>query len=161
MKQPSRRGRFLGILIIIAAVVVAALLVLVALGILALPQSSKPTLTVLGGGRWFVQGTNSAGGGWFGPSYINFSKTALGFPINVTVGGSFTLAIAISNFDTSPHELYSATTNSPFSVDGTSPTLPWPIPAGQDNGIFRFTIGVPNTPGAQLWLNLTINAIPP
>ncbi len=161
MKLSLGRGRLLPLAILVVAVFTASLLVLVGLGILVIPTAPKPTLRVLGGDIWIAQGSTSHGGGWFGPSYLNITTPADGYPLNVTVGGSFGVSVTLDNFDTVSHTVYSASVNSPFRITGTFPTLPFPVSAGTDSGVFRFTVAVPDSAGAALWLNLTVNALTP
>jgi hypothetical protein len=160
MKRPTRRARMLRWAVVGAAALVAALLVLIGLGILTLPSPPAKTLTVVSAVRWIAQGDTVSGEGWFGPSYYLYNHTS-GFPLTVTAGGTFTIVATFSNFDDQSHTIYSAAVNSPFSVSTSHPGLPHLVGASEDTVILQVVIGVPDQPGADLTLNLTLDALSP
>jgi hypothetical protein len=156
VKRPHRLLRWA---LIGVTTLVAVLLVLIGLGYLVLPTHSDPkTVTVLGAERWIEQGSLPNGNGWFGSSGFNYSGKD-GYPLTVAAGGTFQLVVTFSNFDSQTHEVYSASANYPCSVVGATPSLPAIVPPSEDNTLFEFTIAVPDQPGAQLWVNLTLDAL--
>ena len=144
------------------AIVVAVLLVLVGVGDLRYGWSisnSSATLTVTQV-EWtilqdYINGSTTTG--WFGPSHFNYTG-ADGYPLQTPSGGQFTIGVVLSVFGGYPRPMYSIFVSSPFSVASCHPSLPITVPVDDDAG-FDFTIQTPNSPGASLALNITLNAL--
>jgi len=113
--------------------------------------------------QWTIlQGTinSSSNVGWFGPSHLNYTL-AEGFPLQTAAGGTFTVALIVSDLGNQAHTVYTAVAGTPFSVVSSHPTLPVLVPAGEDDASFNFTIHTPSTPGVSLVLLITVSAFPP
>jgi hypothetical protein len=163
MARPLSKNRLLGWAVMAVAAVVVVILALVGVGVLRLPNSASNTGTVeVTEVHWTVlQGTlpNSTTTGWFGPFNYTFAGPDDGYPLNVSAGGTFTIALVVSCLGGVPHWVYSAYAASPFTVKSTKPVLPVEVPKGEDDAGFYFTVQVPSTPGAVLALNMTFNAL--
>jgi len=161
MKHPPLRRRLIFWAVAAVAVVVAVLLVLVGVGDLRYggSPSTSATLTVTRVQWTILQGTlnGSTTTGWFGPSNFNYTG-ADGYPLQTPAGGRFTVGVVLSVLGGHPRPIYSILAGSPFSVASCHPSLPVTVPIDDDAG-FDFTIQTPNTPGASLALNITLNAL--
>ncbi len=155
VKRQWTRGRVLGTTVAAAAGVVCVLLVLIALGYLVLPASAPSPVTVASVHWTIDQGRTLAGAGWLGPSEFNYTG-ANGFPYSVRPGGSFVVTWLFSNFDNRSHSIVNISAANGFAVRSTSPTLPAPVAAAEDDAYLMVTVVVPNEPGADLALNLTV-----
>jgi hypothetical protein len=155
-----RRRRFLGYAIVAAAAVVVLLLVLIALGYLVIPTSPSSPVRITATEYTILEGTNSSGGYWFGPDSLSYPGFN-GYPGNFTPGSTFGVPIALYNYDSQNHTVYSVAVNPPFKFVGSNPPLPCVVPAGEDSANFEFTVSVPNSPGASLVLSVTINTVSP
>jgi len=159
MKRRFTRTRILEILIGIAAGAVVILLVGIGSGVLTLPSSSPPSVTV-DAAQWnILQGTTRGGFGWFGPSTINITDKD-GLPIEVASGGTFSLSLSLSNLDSSNHTLFSVEASSPFRTVSTVPTLPRTVPSGEDDWSFTVTLAAPTvSTNTAFTVVLTVNAL--
>jgi len=161
MKHPPLRRRLIFWAVAAIAVVVVVLLVLVGVGYLRTggSASSTATLTVTRVQWTILQGTinGSTTTGWFGPNSFNYTGPD-GYPLQTPAGGRFTVGVVLSVLGGHSHPIYSILAGSPFSVAACHPSLPITVPVDDDAG-FDFTIQTPNSPGASLALNITLNAL--
>lgn len=155
-----RRSKFLTYAVAAAAGVVVLLLILIAVGYLVLPTKSAATVNITSTHYTILEGTNASGGFWFGPNTLSFADFN-GYPTNLTAGSTFGIPFVLWNHDSANHTIYTVTVNAPFTFVSSNPLLPRPIQAGADNANFVFSVKVPNSPGASLALNVTINALIP
>jgi len=155
------RRHFWTILIAIGAAVLIVLLALIAFGVLTLPGKAPPTVTIARTQVQIVQGTTASGQPWFGPSVFNITGGANGYPISLSPGQNFSIWVILQNFDTQSHTLYSAQSLTPFTLAKTIPTLPATVTAGQDDAGLQLFLIAPSTPGSNLVLYVTINAVGP
>lgn len=150
------RKRILQLGVVIAAVVVAALLVLIGLGYLSLPSSPPKHFEVTGVHWAIIEGTNSGGLPWFGPSQFNYSA-ADGYPIDIAVGGTVAIPWAFSNFDSENRTIFSVVAGAPFTVVRCNPGLPTIVPSGIDDALLSVIVQVPSASGSGE-LTLTVSA---
>jgi hypothetical protein len=157
-----RRRQIWTIGVAAAVTVLAVLLILIAAGVLVLPGTAAPTpVSVISVQFTILQGTNSSGNPWFGPSMFSYTGLANGYPFSVAPGGGFSVPVTFENYDDAPHTLYSIDVQSPFLFAGSSPTLPQTLRALQDDAYLLIYVTAPSTAGASLTLFVTINALPP
>lgn len=161
MKKTPLRRRVITWAVVAVAALVVVLLVLVGVGDLRVSPSSTGDLTVSRVQWTILQDTinGSSTTGWFGPSSFNYSY-ADGYPLQTSAGGTFTVGVVLSDLGGQPHPMCSAIAAAPFSVVSSHPALPVKVPVDDDVG-FSFTIQTPDSPGAVLTLNLTLNALNP
>jgi hypothetical protein len=164
MRKLARR-QWWTIAVIVGVAVLVILLGLVGAGILVVnAKNPSSPVTIQEVCVTIQQGTNSSGTPWFGPSPFCLSPAGSHLPYSAAAGSVVNVPIPITNFDTQSHTLYSAQAAPPFSVQKTSPALPYVVPAfpadpeGIDGGMFVW-IQLPSSPGLASGVNLTINAI--
>jgi len=151
--------------VILGALVLVVLLVSIAAGVLVLPGTggSKP-ITIQEVCVKIQQGTNSSGAPWFGASAFCLTPAGSHLPFTSAAGSVVNVPIPILNYDTVAHTIYSAQVSPPFSVQRTSPALPYVVqpissnPEGIDGGLMLY-VQLPSTPGLTSGLNVTINAL--
>jgi hypothetical protein len=164
MRKLSRR-QWWTVAVIVGASVLIVLLGLIAAGILALPAQGPPApVKVQVVCVSWLQGTNSTGYPWFGPSNYCFGGVANHLPYTSPPGSVVNIPVPVLNYDTASHTIYSVQVGPPFSLQQTVPPLPYVVtsyttnPEGIDGGLMTFVI-LPSTPGLALGLNITINAL--
>jgi len=164
MKRKLSRNRILELAIGIVAAIVVVLLVLIGTGILRLPATSPPTVTVTGAQWNILQGTTRDGFGWFGNS-TRYANDSDGLPLSITSGGTFGMSLTLSNLDSQNHTIYSVTAGSPFTVVTTKPLIGSSgatVIAGSDDWVITVTLRAPSVSSdSSDYLNITLNAIPP
>jgi len=157
MRRWNRR-RVLNVAVVIAAVVVALIVLLIVLGYLVLPTSPSGEVTLYGV-HWEVQqGTTSGGQGWFGPSQFNYSFSE-GYPVEVTPGGTVSIPWAFSNYDAVNHTVLTILVGAPYTLVGTSPSLPAVVPSGTDDAFLSVTVQAPSSPGLNTTLVLEVEVV--
>jgi hypothetical protein len=164
MRKISRR-KWWTIAVVVGAVILVILLVLIAVGVLVLPGQgpAAPVKVQVVCVSW-LQGTNSTGAPWFGTSKYCFGGVANNLPYSSAAGSVVNIPIPVLNYDTVSHTIYSVQVGPPFTLQRTSPPLPFVVasyttnPEGIDGGLMTFVV-LPSTPGAALGLNVTINAL--
>jgi hypothetical protein len=144
----------------VAAAVLVVLLVFIALGILVLPTSTPAPVSVNATQVTVLQGTNSGGAPWLGPSPFTISGAVNGYPIKVAPGATFWISVEWNNNYSSSTTIYSITAASPFVYAQSSPALPATLAAGQDDAFMQIYVTAPSTAGVTLTLFLTINTLP-
>lgn len=142
------------------AIVLVVLVTLVAAGVLVLKPSTSATITVSEVELHILQGSLAGGGGWFGPSFINYTA-AEGYPIQVAVGGSWSVSWMFDNLDNANHTVYTVGPTPPFTIAASSPALPHTVAAGADRALITFTLGVPGNATGTYAVTLTVDALPP
>jgi hypothetical protein len=140
--RPRRRVSPILIVIVFAVVIVIIVVALAASGAFA-PKTTAPSdvvsITSISLTIDYLGSTN----GYFGPSLncedcpLSWGPTSSDHPLTVT----------FSNSDTVNHTITAASVTSPFSLVSTSPSLPYPVPAGQTLNI-TFSIETPGTAGS-------------
>ncbi len=160
-----RRRTLWTIGVAVAAAVLVALLALIALGVLVLPGTPGPAPVSVTSVQFTVlQGTNASGNGWLGPSSFSYSGVVNGYPFDVAPGGTFTVSVTWTNYDSNPHTIYSVSVAAPFAFSRTTPALPATLSANQDDALMQIYVVAPNgssAAGASLTLFVTVNALPP
>ena len=125
-----------------ATAVVVLLLVLVGSGLLVRSSASAASVTVTEV-QWVIQqGTGPTGHGWFGPSYVNVTAND-GLPVTVASGGHLTVSLILSDLDVKNHTIARAVATAPFTVTGTTPSLPALVSSGEDDWDLAVTVTVP------------------
>lgn len=146
-------------LAIVAAIGVVVLLVgLIGVGVLVLPSSASPTITISETRYTILEGTNASGGNWFGPDQLSYPGLN-GYPTSVPAGSSFGVPIVLWNHDSANHTVYSVSVAPPFTYVRSDPALPISVPAGEDNANFEFTLLAPTGSGGSIAVAITINAL--
>jgi hypothetical protein len=153
-----RRGILVGIIIV--AVVLVVLEVLIAGGYLVVNSSGKSPVTVSSVYLKVQQGKGATGNPWFLPGYVNYTSND-GYPLQVSPGGTWKVVWNFLQVDTVNHTLYSVTVTSPFTIQSTSPALPWIVPPADENGVLAIYVTAPSTSGVTYSITLNINAITP
>lgn len=153
-----RRPKLVELGIIAAATLVVVLLGLIGAGYLILPQTTPSPITIVGTQYTILEERNSSGGFWFGPDTLSYPGVN-GYPTSVPPGSSFGVPIVLWNHDNASHTIYSVSVQPPFRFGGSDPPVPIPVPAGEDDANFVFTIYAPSDAGASLNLSITINAL--
>lgn len=152
--------RLLTFAISAVAIVVVVLVVMIGTGVLVLPSKDPARVTISMVQLQIEQGTNPSGVGWFGMSTINYTS-AEGYPIQVALGGTWSVAYTFFNLDDRPHNI-TMVTPSPqeyFSIEGTVPALPYAIGAGEDGAISIIVTVDPSTPVATYAVILVVAAV--
>ena len=161
VKRQWTRGRIIGTGVAAASVVVAVLVVFIALGLLVLPSpvpSPAPSPVTVQSVHWTIdEGQTSQGLGWLGPNEFNYTG-AYGFPYSVGPGKSFVVTWQFMNYDNQSHTIVNVSATNGFAIQDVSPALPAAVPIAEDSGYLMITVVVPNTPGADVVLNLTVLA---
>jgi hypothetical protein len=164
MRKLARR-QWWTIAVVVGVAVLVVLLGLIADGILVVPGvGGKAPVTIQVVCVTILQGENSSGVPWFGPSQYCFSGAGSRLPYQAAPGTVVNVPIPILNVDTVSHTLYSAQAAPPFSVQRTSPPLPYVVtsyqinPEGIDGGLMLYVV-LPQTAGLTTGLNVTINAL--
>ncbi len=159
-----RRRSLWVILVAVATVILVVLLALIAVGTLSLPgKAPPPDLRIYQAEFSILQGENSSGLPWFGPNFT-YEGVANGYPFSLTPGARFTLPLLLYNYDTTNHTIYSMSASPPFSLVASSPGLPRvvaPVDLEDDSGSFDLTLLAPNSPGDNVTLYITIDALAP
>ena len=151
-------------MVAIAAVILLVIVVLIALGDLVLPGTPAPApVTIQQVNFTILQGTNSTGANWFGPSHFSYSPVnhTLGYPFQVKAGGGFSIPVVLENFDNATHTIYSVTAGAPFTFITSKPLLPSSLMPLQDSAVLDMNFTAPNSPGSTLVLFVTLDALPP
>jgi len=155
-----RRRRLLSLAILAATVAVVMLVALIGLGYLRLPQPTTAPISITGTQYTILEGRNSSGGYWFGPSTLDYPGVN-GYPTSVSPGATFGLPIVLWNHDSLNHTVYSVLVGSPFTLVRIVPSIPIVVPAGYDDANFEFWVTAPSDPGASFVVTITINALTP
>lgn len=158
MFRPPRRHHLLQLAIAFVAGVVVVLLVLIGLGVLVLPASSPPKVTITEVQWTILQGTNPNGAGWFGKSPIN-ETAADGLPWSVNSGGSANFLVQLLGNN---RTIYNVTSLTPgFKVTSTIPPTPCNA-TGVDEFHITATVQVPSVSSDTSYvLELEINGLYP
>ena len=157
VKRKWTRSRIVGTAAAVAAGAVAVLIVFIAVGVLVLPSPSPSPVTVESAHWTIDEGQTSQGVGWFGPSEINYTG-ANGFPYSVGPGKSFVVTWQFMNYDNQSHTIVNVSVGNGFAVRAVNPSLPVTVPPAFDSGYLMVTVVVPDAPGADVMLNLTVLA---
>ena len=165
MKVTRRRLRTIAVLAVAGALIVV--LALIAAGILVLPSTGPPApVTVTQVCVTVLEGTNSTGYGWFGPSSYCLSGVADHYPYQQAAGSQVTMYLPTLNYNNVNETLYSVSVASPFTLVSTLPPLPYVVapisvnPEGIDGGLAVMVL-LPSTAGATLTMYVTVNALSP
>jgi len=132
--------------VVAAAAIVVILLVLILEGVLVLPSNSPAPVTIDSVQLQIHQGTTANGLTWFGPSIINYT-TAESYPVQVAPGGSWEVDWAFQNFDNHYHNITQVLPQSPFTLGGTTPGLPYQVGPDADQCTLTITVQAPSTAG--------------
>ncbi|MGD0250933.1 MAG: hypothetical protein ABSB97_08650 [Thermoplasmata archaeon] len=157
-RKPVRRA--ITIAIVVVAVVLVVLEGLIAGGILVLSSKGPAPVTISSVFLKVQQGETATGNPWFLPAYVNYTSND-GYPIQVSPGGSWKVVWSFLSIDTVNHTIYTVTASSPFTIQGTQPTLQWKVPPADDDGNLAIMVTAPSTPGTTYSLTLTVNALTP
>jgi hypothetical protein len=164
MRKIARR-QWWTIAVVVGAAVLVILLSLIAAGVLVLPPANpSAAVTIQEVCVTLQQGTNSSGAPWFGPSPFCLNPAGSHLPFTSPPGSVVNVPIPMLNYDTMAHTIYSAQVSPPFSVQRTSPALPYVVqpittnPEGVDGGLMIY-VQLPSTPGLASGINVTINAL--
>jgi hypothetical protein len=164
MRKLARR-QWWTVIVVVAVGLLIVILGLIAAGILVLPPTGPPapvkisTVCV----TW-EQGKNASGNYWFGQNNYCYGDLAHNLPYSAAPGSTVVIPVEVLNYDSVSHTIYSAQVAPPFSVASTSPPLPYIVtsinvnPEGIDGGLLVYTV-LPNSPGATLSVNVTVNAL--
>ena len=150
--------------VILGVVVLVILLGLIAAGVLILPTNGSAPVTIQNVCVTIQQGTNSSGYPWFGPSPFCLTPAGSHLPFSAAAGSVVNVPIPILDQDTVAHTIYSAQVAFPFTVQRTSPQLPYVVqpyttnPEGIDGGLMIYVV-LPSQPGLSTGLNVTVNAL--
>lgn len=157
MPRPSRRyvRRFLTFAIIAVAVVVVVLVILIGLGTLVLPSKSSAPVTISMVHLIVQEGNTSSGVPWLGPWSINYT-TAEGYPLQVSPGGTWSVAWTFFNFDYLAHTIKRATPSPPFTIASYVPGVPYTVNGGEDGGL-SMVISAPSNPGSTYAVTLIVD----
>ena len=142
-----RRHRWL-VLDGFAVAVVATLIALIGLGVLVLPSTAAPTVTVSSVTLHIVEGNDSFGWGWFGNS-TQVLGAQDGYPVQVGSGGHFTATLDLPVEDNHNHSAVSISAASPFWVTGTRPQLPAQATIGDEDWVLEVIVQVPSVSSSQ------------
>lgn len=164
MRKLARR-QWWTIAVVIGVAVLVILLGLIAAGVLVVSGTNPASpVTIQEVCVTIQQGTNKSGAPWFGASPFCLSPAGSHLPFTSPAGSVVNIPIPISNYDNQSHTLYSAQASPPFTVQRTSPQLPYVVgplssdPEGIDGGLMIY-VQLPSTPGLASGVNLTINAL--
>ena len=157
-----RRRTLWSIAVGVTAAVLVVLLVLIWYGVLVLPGAPAPApVSVTSAQFTLLQGTNASGNGWFGPSAFSYSGVVNGYPVNVAPGGTFSISVTWTNYDSSAHTIYSISVAAPFTFVRSSPSLPATLYGLEDDAFMQIYVSAPNSAGLSLSVYVTVNALPP
>jgi hypothetical protein len=152
-----RRRALWTALFAIAIGVLVFLVVLIGIGYLRLPAASPGTVTI-SEIQWNIeQGTTGSGQGWFGPSQVNDSKPPL--PLSYAAGSTFQISWSAFNRDNVAHTVYTVSTLPPFQYVGSTPSLAYTVPAGDDSAGFLLSFSTSGSTAGTYVLTITVNAL--
>ncbi len=164
MRKISRR-QWWTVAVVVGVAVLVVILGLIAAGVLQVPPTgpAAPVKIQEVCVDW-LQGTNSSGQLWFGPSPYCLTGVWNNLPYSAAAGSSVNIPIPVLNYDSVSHTIYSVQVGPPFALNRTLPPLPYVVqsyltnPEGIDGGLMVF-VQLPSTPGLTAGVNLTINAL--
>ncbi len=167
----QRRKRLIFALVGVMAVVLTVLLVLIAAGVLVLPSHTPAPVQIDAVAVQILQGTTATGESWFHMTWFNVSSSAEGYPVSVSPGGSWSIPIPITNWDSINHTIYDVVPSSTaaaygFKIRGTDPVTPVSVPAmgytEPGENIFAIYVTTPNLPGTTYQsITIVVNALTP
>jgi hypothetical protein len=145
--EGGARGKFWRYVVVLIVIVAGGLGILSYL-LLATPLAK---VTVTGGTVNFEEG-QGAHGWWFSPPHRSVNGS--GYPLSLSGGGTFQVAVDLANSDSTSHSVSSVEVASPFSIVSTSTPLPATVPAFSDTSI-TLELKAPTSAG-NFAFNLTV-----
>ncbi len=95
------------------------------------------------------EGVTSGGVPWFGLQEINYTGAADGYPYDFTPGSVVNISIQPVNEDTVEHPINAVLVNSPFTVKGTFPSVPFNAEA-HDDFLLQVSVEMPHSTGTYV-----------